>query len=60
MTKKPSEYDAVVPADKMPPCPICGRSITENDRIMVFIAHGLVALGHEAHQIILPEKVDGA
>jgi hypothetical protein len=46
MVEKPSEYDAVVSADKMPPCPICGKPINApapnvvGDRVMLFIAHG--------------------
>lgn len=53
---KPSEYDAVVPIDKMPPCPICGKPITvppktAAERLMVFIAHGHAALGHEGCKV---------
>lgn len=49
---EPNEYEALVPADKMPPCPICGKPIreapnTREEMLMVFRAHGMVALGHD-------------
>lgn len=51
MSEKPSEYDAIVPIEKMPNCPICGKPITvpattPEDQLMVFMAHGRAALGH--------------
>lgn len=56
--QKPSEYDAIVPADKMPPCPICGKPIVAGsdpyqvrDRVMLFIAHGMAALGHDGCRV---------
>lgn len=48
MSDKPSEFDALVPAEKMPPCPLCGRPIrAPEDRLMVFRAHGMAALAHD-------------
>jgi hypothetical protein len=49
---EPNEFEAVVPADKMPPCPLCGRPIiapppTRADTLMVFWAHGMAALAHD-------------
>jgi hypothetical protein len=56
-TPKPSEYDAVVPANEMPPCPICGKPINlppaiDADRLMVFFAHGMAALGHDGCKVV--------
>jgi hypothetical protein len=54
---KPSEYDTVVLASKMPPCPICEKPIracaldAKGDRVMVFIAHGMVALAHDGCRV---------
>jgi hypothetical protein len=53
---KPSEYDAAVPAEKMPPCPICGRPlrmppVSDADRLLVFIAHGMAALAHDGCRV---------
>lgn len=55
---KPSEYDAVVPLDKMPPCPICGLPIvvppqSAAGRLMVFFAHGRAALGHDGCKVLV-------
>lgn len=49
---EPNEYEALVRADQMPPCPLCGKPIcvppaTEADRPMVFHAHGMAALAHD-------------
>lgn len=56
MGERPSEYDAVVPLEKMPPCPICGRPILvppkiDANRLMVFVAHGHAALGHDGCKV---------
>lgn len=32
----------------MPDCPLCGKPVQEGDRPMVFRAHGLAALAHDA------------
>lgn len=53
MAAELNEFDALVPAEKMPPCPICGLPITVEprtyeNRIMVFHAHGLIALAHDS------------
>lgn len=52
---EPNEYEALVRADQMPPCPLCGKpimdAITDTDqahwRLMVFRAHGMAALAHD-------------
>lgn len=61
---KPSEFDSLVMADEMPPCPLCGRPIevppaTDADRPMVFIAHGRAALGHDGCRPRDTETEDG-
>lgn len=48
----PNEYEALVSLDKMPPCPLCGKPINvpatkDEDRLMVFQAHGMAALAHD-------------
>jgi hypothetical protein len=43
-----NEYEALVPADKMPPCPICGKPLRTPFVPMVFHAHGMAALAHDA------------
>lgn len=65
MDTKPSEYDAIVPPDKMPPCPICGKPITvpfqtRDEELMVFIAHGRAALGHDGCKVIVDRDRSGS
>jgi hypothetical protein len=52
MTAEPNEFEAIVPAEKMPPCPICGKPIFvpssySKPALMVFHAHGMAALAHD-------------
>lgn len=47
-----NEFEALVPAEKMPPCPLCGKPIrvppaTREDHLMAFHAHGMAALAHD-------------
>lgn len=47
-----SKFEALVPAYKMPLCPLCGKPICvpvnrDEDRLMVFNAHGMAALAHD-------------
>lgn len=55
-----SEYDAIVPLEKMPPCPICGKPIRVpaqrddpfEDRLMIFFAHDQAALAHDGCRVV--------
>lgn len=51
MSEQPNEFEAIVTPEKMPACPICGKPIREvpdrEGQLMVFRAHGLVALAHD-------------
>lgn len=52
MSTEPNEFEAIVPREKMPPCPICGLPInvpptTREGQLMVFHAHGMAALAHD-------------
>jgi hypothetical protein len=40
-------FEALVPPEKMPPCPLCGKPILKGQLPMAFIAHGMVALAHD-------------
>lgn len=49
---EPNEFEPLVSTEKMPPCPLCGKPIlvepqTRENRIMVFRAHGKIALAHD-------------
>lgn len=52
-----NDFDALVSADKMPPCPLCGKPLhvpmIYPAMPMVFFAHGLAALAHDSCH---PEK----
>jgi hypothetical protein len=47
MSDQQNPYDSIVPIEKMLPCPLCNQPITRDDRPMVFLAHGRIALAHE-------------
>lgn len=56
-----SEYDAIVPLEKMPPCPICGKPIRvpvqrDEERLMIFIAHDQAALAHEGCRVVVKKE----
>jgi hypothetical protein len=42
----------------MPLCPLCKRYISDGVRLMVFRAHGLVALAHDACNPMRPPADD--
>jgi hypothetical protein len=44
---EPSEFEVLVAADKMPPCPICGKPLRTPFAPVVFFAHGMAALAHD-------------
>lgn len=45
--RETNEFELRVSALQIPPCSLCGRPIRVDQRVMIFRAHGLVALAHE-------------